>query len=172
MNTDLERILKQLEQATSHASIDPSELDLETRQLREGWLALDRLLQPSERHVALRAAGAANTLRHVRVNWTIVVSAVLLLGFCGSSVFISNIRLRVSDAAHAANSGTANGMIERSSASEHQSTELAWDDAFDNQLAAARAALRQTGDEQEIRQWLYLHGEFREINDEMTNSSL
>jgi hypothetical protein len=57
-------------------------------------------------------------------------------------------------------------------AAENLSSEFAWDDSFDHQLAAANLAIRRAGEGREFRECHFLQGELLEISDELTRSSL
>ena len=189
MNCETEKLLRQLEQATSHTTLDSQgldnkdldkrDLDPETRALHEGWLAFDRVLQSLENGPSVQPVRSPSSSRVLkRPHWVMTVSVVLFVAvICGSFLLIRADRLdgNKSIIAQGAASEDATVLadgVESDRAMARQNTELAWDDSFDHRLAAASLALRRAGEGREVYQWHYLRDELHEISDELTHSSL
>jgi hypothetical protein len=176
---ETQKLLRQLELATSQEAIDDTDVDPETRPLREGWLVLDRLLQSPADFRLIRPASLPPQATNSRLiqRCVMAVSALLLLVMiCGSFVVTSSGPELTTQAANehdtAANNINSAATENHSSSFLESNSELAWEDSFDHQLAAASLAIRRTGEGSEVSEWHFLHGELLEISDELKRSSL
>ncbi len=187
MTESNEDLLAKLEQATRVASDEP--LDGETAELRESWLALRGLLnaadesapalvQPSESNGKLRtvvrifAALAAMLLVAVAA-WAVMSKAT----DSGDSLVKPSNSIAESDSTPIVplQSGVARVEVEpKNVESSVIEDEYAWDDSFDEQLAATSQAIRsaQSNWSGDSRRYSVLIDQFEQFSDELSEGSL
>jgi len=183
VNDELDKLQRQLEEATapeSEGHVPPNE---ETASLREGWLALGRLLetaQPVEepferRPVVRKTQGSGGAMAVVAT-----LAASLLIGVTTAWLLIGNARpggLNVVDGVAATGDGqerVAEPLPEKPAVQPERALAvappsekmvvdpLAWDDSFDDQLAlVGEEVIRMEED------WYDLDGPFEPILDGM-----
>src|SRR5262245_47853609 len=109
MNPETEKLLRQLEQATSPALLDVNELDDETRALREGWLAFEQVMQGSHCDDVAPLQSVKPTRVPWQTSWTFAVSIILLAGAIGGSVSLSDLGMQAKQAQIAQGDSKATG---------------------------------------------------------------
>lgn len=141
MNDDQNRLLRQLEQATSRETVDDDALDADTARLREGWLALARLLEADEVEIDERAIVApierierTKTLRRISVAVMTLAASLLMIT---SAVWFLSDRGSPSNRVVPQQAAIPKQQPSPSMATDIVSddTQFAWDDSLDDQFA-------------------------------------
>ncbi len=142
MDDAQQRLLRQLDQATSREpDADDQPLDAETARLREGWLALSRLLAAEEAEVddqtiAARIHRAERRRMARRVVAGALAVAVSLLVVASATWFLSN-RGPPDTRSLPQQLAAPKQQPSRSAATDEPTDdiEIAWDDSLDDQFA-------------------------------------
>jgi len=155
MNDETKRLQEMLERATAPGEQMPGDLDAETSSLREGWLALGKLLedaqsapgQPLDRwQVTLRPAPQRWRLAAVAaVAASLLIAAGLTLAYRlldGSNAGQPSAPMLAHDKSPTTDDRSPT-TDHRSPITDHRSpttSDLAWDDSLDDEITAAAQA--------------------------------
>jgi hypothetical protein len=167
MHSDLDKLLNQLEQATSAGFVDPSSLDDETAMLRENWISLGRILQAAEgQPPAIRFSTRGVSVQDVSgqdhsqvkrpIRWR-RMGAVLAIGLSLAGIWfcLQFGLLNRSPVPQPRSTNVVENGLPPSEQSEGERvpsnlemspstvTLLAWDDGWENQVALTASAIEQ-----------------------------
>ena len=164
MNDEQQRLRKMLERATAPGHEMPADLDAETSSLREGWLALGKLLDDAQLAAGQSSRPWQVTLRPAPRRWPLAVAVVIAASLLLAAGLTLAYRLRDgSDAVQPSAPSLAQddhsaakphvdapGAVAqtptpdpRSPITDHRSPitdQLAWDDSLDDELTVVAQA--------------------------------
>jgi hypothetical protein len=171
MHSDSNKLLSQLEHATSSGFIDPSKLDDETAMLREDWVALGRILQaaePAPPAIQFSTQGIPpQDISEVKSPFRLrYIGAVLAIGLSLAGIWLGFQfgLFNQGPATHPQQTDLAERELPPREESERDQTppkhlqvapatgaQLAWDDGWENQVALTALAIEQLQGEQRTR---------------------
>lgn len=193
MHSDSNKLLSQLEQATSSGFIDPSKLDDETAMLREDWVALGRILlaaEPAPPAIQFSTQGISpqdisEVKRPIRLRY---IGAVLAIGLSLAGIWLCYQfgLLDQSPTPHPRPTDLVESKLPRQEESKTEQApfnsdlaptsvaHLAWDDGWENQVAVTALAIEQLQQERNPRDesMSRLQDKFLEFSREFESGSL
>lgn len=183
MTESTEKLLTQLEQATGAVPLES--LDEETAKLQESWIALSSLLEAANEKTATSCQPATKPpgLR-TALRFFIALAAVLVCAVTAWTVLWQPMEpdgsLRPASELIAESAATPSVPLESGIVSVEVAEsppiqdELAWDDSFDEQLAATSQSIRsvQSDWSGSDRHYSVLIDQFEEFSDELIEGSL